>query len=100
MTIQIKTGKITDKSYVPAGLTRAQYEKIRADEQAKKEANYQKNAKKAGIFEDFTEFYLKRGTDEGGSWLKSKTLGHRMVKTKYDFSGQDSNAGKKLDQSL
>lgn len=37
---KIVTGKITDTSYVPTGLTKAQYEKIRADEKAKKEANY------------------------------------------------------------
>ena len=74
--------------YVPDGLTEAQYNKIRSDAAAKKEANYQRNVKKAGVFEDFTDFYLKRGTAEGGSWLKSAAKGHKMVKTKYDWSGE------------
>jgi hypothetical protein len=82
----LKTGKLTEKSYIPTGLSKAEYEKIRAKEAAKKDANYKKNVAKAGIFEDFTKFYLKRGTSEGGSWLKSPTLGHRMAKTKFDWS--------------
>ena len=84
---KIATGKLTDKSYVPAGLTKAQYEKIRTEADKKKDANYQRNVKKAGIFIDYTDFYLKRGSDEGGSWLKLPNLGHRMAKTKYDWSG-------------
>ncbi|GMI11218.1 hypothetical protein TrRE_jg11762, partial [Triparma retinervis] len=49
--------------------------------------NYQKNVAKAGKFEDYTDFYLKRGTDINGNWLKSVTRGHKMVKTKYDWAG-------------
>lgn len=33
---KIVTGNITDKSYVPSGLTKAQYEKIRAEERAQR----------------------------------------------------------------
>jgi hypothetical protein len=84
---KIATGKLTEKSYVPAGLTKAQYEKIRTEADKKKDANYQRNVKKAGIFLDYTDFYMKRGSDEGGSWLKLPNLGHRMAKTKYDWSG-------------
>ena len=84
----IKTGTLTDKSYVPSGLTRDQYAKIRAEADAKKEANYQKNVKKAGVFTDYTEFYLARGTSENGNWMKLPNLGHRMAKTKYDWSGE------------
>ncbi|KAL3769736.1 hypothetical protein ACHAW5_009196 [Stephanodiscus triporus] len=58
---KIVTGKLTDRSYVPAGLTRAQYEKIREEADKKKAANYQKNVAKAGVFIDYTDFYLKRG---------------------------------------
>jgi hypothetical protein len=83
--LQLKTGKLSANSYVPEGLTKAQYAKIRGAEAKKKEANYQKNAKKAGIFEDYTLFYTKRGTDTSAAWKKSATLGHRMAKTKYDF---------------
>ena len=89
---KIVTGKITDKSYVPSGLTKAQYEKIRADEKAQKEANYKAKMAKAGIFEDFTEWYKQRGTDLNQSWIKSVTRGHTMVKTKYDWSGTQQDA--------
>ncbi len=80
-------GEITGKSYIPAGLTAEQYKKIRASEDKKKADNYARNVKKAGIFEDYTEFYKKRGTDVGEAWFKSPTRGHRMAKTKYDWSG-------------
>lgn len=89
---KIVTGKITDKSYVPSGLTKAQYEKIRAEERARKEANYKAKMAKAGIFEDFTEWYKQRGTDLNQSWVKSVTRGHTMVKTKYDWSGTQQDA--------
>ncbi|GMI33783.1 hypothetical protein TrRE_jg11863, partial [Triparma retinervis] len=87
---QLKVGKITaGKSYVPAGLTASQYAAARAKDQSKKDKGYAKNVAKAGKFEDYTEFYTKRGTDLNGNWLKSATRGHRMVKTKYDYSGTD-----------
>ena len=103
---KLTQGKITDKSYIPSGLTKAQYAKLRAEEVARKNAKYQQNAKKAGVYEDFTEWYKKRGTDLGQGWTKSVTLGHRMAKTKYDWSGlsdkplwaaqvQDKNGKKK-----
>lgn len=74
--------------YVPDGLTASQYNSIRASEAAKKDANYKRNVAKAGKFLDFTQFYLQRGTSEGGSWLNAANRGHTMVKTKYDFSGE------------
>lgn len=77
--------------YVPAGLTAAQYNSVRNKDQAKKDANYARNVAKAGVFEDYTDFYKRRGTDVNGSWLKSVTNGHRMVKTKYDWGG-DGNS--------
>ena len=78
-----------NNSYVPDGLTRAQYEKLRKDQVSKKDANYNKNVKKAGVFEDYTEFYTKRGTDTKADWKTKNpnTLGHRMAKTKFDWSG-------------
>lgn len=84
----IKTGTLTDKSYIPSGLTKAQYEKIRSNADKKKDANYQKNVAKAGVFLDYTDFYLARGSDENGSWMKLPNLGHRMAKTKFDWSGE------------
>merc|ERR1711966_398026 len=70
------------------GLSKAQYEKVRADEAKKKDANYQRNVNKAFKFQDYTEFYLKRGSDENGSWMKLPNRGHDMAKTKYDWSGE------------
>lgn len=69
-------------------MTAAQYQKIRDEEVAKKDSIYKKNVAKAGKFKDYTEFYLKRGTDSNDAWKKSVTLGHDMAKTKYDFSGK------------
>jgi hypothetical protein len=84
----IKTGTLTSKSYIPSGLTKEQYEKVRADADKKKDANYAKNVAKAGKFLDYTEFYLARGSDENGSWMKLPNRGHRMAKTKFDWSGE------------
>jgi hypothetical protein len=76
----LKQGKLTDKSYVPAGLSRTDYEKIRSKDAAKKEENYKKNVAKAGKFIDFTDWYAKRGTNLDQNWKKDKNLGHTMVK--------------------
>jgi hypothetical protein len=84
---KIVTGKIGPNSYVPSGLTAEQYNSIRAEKDKQKAANYQKNVAKAGKFIGYDEFYLKRGTDLNGSWKKDVNLGHRMAKTKYDWSG-------------
>merc|ERR1712039_111716 len=89
---KLSVGLITDKSYVPAGLTAEQYAKIRGADAKKKADNYARNVKKAGVFEDYTEFYKKRGTDISEAWAKSVTKGHRMAKTKYDWSGSQDNA--------
>eukprot|EP00559_Dactyliosolen_fragilissimus_P004546 CAMPEP_0184857762 /NCGR_PEP_ID=MMETSP0580-20130426/2908_1 /TAXON_ID=1118495 /ORGANISM="Dactyliosolen fragilissimus" /LENGTH=159 /DNA_ID=CAMNT_0027353543 /DNA_START=69 /DNA_END=548 /DNA_ORIENTATION=- len=85
----LKVGKLGDKSYVPAGLTKAQYEAIRSKDSAKKDSNYKKNVAKAGIFQDYTDFYIKRGTDTSESWFKSPNRGHTMAKTKYDWDKMD-----------
>ena len=79
--------KLGKNSYVPNGLTAAQYENIRSQEASKKAANYQRNVAKAGKFLDYTDFYTKRGTDTSEAWSKSVTKGHDMAKTKYDWSG-------------
>ena len=85
---QLKIGEIkSGSSYIPAGLSAAEYNKIRKEQAAKKQANYERNVKKAGVFEDFTDWYAKRGTDTKQDWAKSGNLGHRMAKTKYDWSG-------------
>lgn len=88
----LKVGKLGDNSYVPAGLSKAAYQKVRDADQAKKNSNYQKNVAKAGKFSDYTAFYMKRGTDTSESWAKSVTKGHDMAKTKYDWSGQKNEA--------
>eukprot|EP00526_Cylindrotheca_closterium_P023492 CAMPEP_0113631394 /NCGR_PEP_ID=MMETSP0017_2-20120614/16314_1 /TAXON_ID=2856 /ORGANISM="Cylindrotheca closterium" /LENGTH=170 /DNA_ID=CAMNT_0000541901 /DNA_START=21 /DNA_END=533 /DNA_ORIENTATION=- /assembly_acc=CAM_ASM_000147 len=83
---KLAVGKINSgSSYVPAGLTADEYNKLRNAEAAKKKANYDKNVKKAGIFIDYTDWYIKRGTDNSQKWAKSVTKGHEMAKTKYDW---------------
>ena len=89
--MQLPTGKLGTKSYVPDGLSKTQYEKIRGNERAKKEQNYSKNVAKAGKFLDYTKFYLDRGTVTNASWYNSVTGGHRMAKTKYDYSGVEGD---------
>ena len=89
----LTTGKIeAGKSYVPGGLTAAEYEKIRNSEAQKKAANYQRNVAKAGKFEDYAEFYKQRGTDTTQNWIKAPNRGHKMVKTKFDWSGETNQA--------
>lgn len=68
-------------------MSKAQFEKLRAKEDKKKSDNYQKNVAKAGKFLDYTQFYIDRGTDTKDDWKKDVNLGHRMTKTKYDWSG-------------
>ena len=93
----LKVASLGSNSYVPAGLTKEQYDKIRKAEATKKEENYQRNVKKAGIFTDFTEWYAKRGTELEQDWKKDVALGHRMAKTKFDWSGTDD--AKKFESS-
>ena len=93
----IKTGTLSDRSYVPSGLTKAQYEKIRSDADKKKAANYERNVKKAFKFQDYTEFYKKRGSDENGSWMNLPNRGHMMAKTKYDWSMSGTEARQQIE---
>lgn len=53
----VKVGTLSKNSYVPAGLSKAEYEKVRKAEADKKKANYERNVKKAGIFIDYTAWY-------------------------------------------
>lgn len=87
----VGVGALSNKSYVPSGLSKDQYSNLRKAEAAKKAANYERNVKKAGIFTDYTAWYKQRGTDSGSDWKKSVTLGHRMAKTKYDWQGDGGN---------
>merc|ERR1740139_733021 len=90
----LKIGDIkAGKSYVPNGLDAKQYAALRGKEQKKKADNYKRNVAKAGVFEDYTEFYTKRGTDADMEWAKNKnTLGHRFAKTKFDWSGKSGKS--------
>jgi len=81
----IKLGELTTKSYVPAGMTKAEYEKIRKSEKAAKEKKYKEKASNAFKYTDFTKWYSQRGTELSQAWKKSVTLGHNMAKTKYDW---------------
>eukprot|EP00548_Thalassiothrix_antarctica_P000977 CAMPEP_0194131140 /NCGR_PEP_ID=MMETSP0152-20130528/1961_1 /TAXON_ID=1049557 /ORGANISM="Thalassiothrix antarctica, Strain L6-D1" /LENGTH=163 /DNA_ID=CAMNT_0038825819 /DNA_START=57 /DNA_END=548 /DNA_ORIENTATION=+ len=85
----MSVGALSKKSYIPNGLSKAQYDKLRKTEQKKKAANYKRNVAKAGVFIDYTDWYIERGTDTKDSWKKSVTNGHRMAKTKYDWQGDN-----------
>lgn len=85
-------GQLSKKSYVPAGMTKAQYEKIRAKDVKKKKDNYDKNVATAGKFSYFYDFYKNRGTDLKDNW-RGVTNSHTMAKTKYDWQGDDDMGG-------
>ena len=87
----LKKGTIGSNSYVPAGMTAAEYNKIRDGDKKKSDSFYAKNVAKAGKFTDYTAFYTKRGTDTSQAWSKSVTKGHDMAKTKYDWSGKNDD---------
>lgn len=91
-TLQMSVGKLGAKSYVPDGLTKAQYEAQRSKESKSKADNYQKNVAKAGKFLDYTQFYIDRGTDTNEKWNTDINKGHRMAKTKFDWSGKQEEA--------
>jgi len=88
----VANGKLAKKSYVPQGLSKAQYEKVRAEGAKKKKDNYDRNVAKAGKFSDFYAFYKNRGTDTKDSW-RDVTNSHTMAKTKYDWQGDDDMGG-------
>jgi len=88
----LKTGQLSKKSYVPDGMSKAQYEKIRAKDTKSKRDNYQKNVATAGKFSYFYDFYKNRGTDLKDTW-RDVTNGHTMAKTKYDWQGDDDMGG-------
>lgn len=69
-------------SYVPAGLTKEQYEKVLAEE-AKKKAAKAKKFPLGKNPESLTEWMLKC-EKKGLSGKDMNLKGHRMVKAKYD----------------
>jgi hypothetical protein len=90
----LKTGKIGARSYVPSGLSPAQYKAMRDEERADREKKYKEKSAKAFKFLEFNKFYQKRGTNLDGPWVKDPTKGHRMAKFKYDFSGKKDESKK------
>ena len=82
----VKVGSLGANSYVPAGLTKEQYAKVRAEEAKKKADNYNRNVAKAGVYEDFTAWYAQRGTELGQSWKKKVTLGRKFVRRMIGYS--------------
>merc|ERR1712106_1015471 len=91
---KLSIGKISKtSSYAPNGMSAEQYNKIRNRDLMAKKRNYAKNVAKAGVFEDYTDWYLARGTDKNQGWAKSVTKGHRMAKTKYDWQDVRNGQG-------
>jgi hypothetical protein len=94
----VKLGSLSDKSYIPTGMSKADYDRIRKSDKDKKDKNYAGNVGKAFQFTDYTEWYTKRGTDVQAAWKKDVNLGHRMAKTKWDWSGTAD--AKQIDSSV
>jgi hypothetical protein len=67
--------------YIPDGLTKAQYEKVLAEEQKKAELK-KKKFPKGKQAETLTEWMAKEA-QKGNTGTKLLTKGHRMVKAKY-----------------
>jgi len=88
----LSQGKLSQRSYVPAGMTKVEYEKIRQRDQKKKDDNYSYNVAKGGKFKLFYDFYKNRGTDTDANW-RDVTNKHTMAKTKYDWQGDSDLAG-------
>jgi len=89
---KLTQGKLSQKSYVPAGMSKAQYEKIRSKDKRKKDDTYAYNVEKQGRYNLFYEFYKNRGTDTKENW-RDVTNKHTMAKTKYDWQGDNDMAG-------
>ena len=78
---KVGEGSANKGSYVPEGLTKAQYEKALAAEQLKKAAKAKKfpKGKEPQTLTEWMEEEKKKGNEGKGLLYK----GHRMVKTKY-----------------
>lgn len=74
--VQLKVGSLGSNSYIPAGLSKAEYEKIRANDLKKKEENYKKNASKAGKFTNFTDCKFSRLYGGDANLFVTKVLSH------------------------
>lgn len=79
---KVNEGTANKGTYIPAGLTKAQYDKILADEAAKKDKKAKKFPKGKQV-ETLTEWMLAE-EKKGNSGADLLTKGHRMVKAKYD----------------
>eukprot|EP00555_Chaetoceros_dichaeta_P004380 CAMPEP_0198263850 /NCGR_PEP_ID=MMETSP1447-20131203/13836_1 /TAXON_ID=420782 /ORGANISM="Chaetoceros dichaeta, Strain CCMP1751" /LENGTH=196 /DNA_ID=CAMNT_0043952597 /DNA_START=23 /DNA_END=613 /DNA_ORIENTATION=- len=99
MKKDFKTGTLSKNSYVPQGLTKAQYEKVRSADSTAKKNNYNKFFSKVGTTLGFYEFYKGRGTDTSQGWKDKVTAGHVFAKTKYDWQGDDDLSGSNTPKS-
>lgn len=80
---QLGPAKLGSNSYVPDGLTAAQYENIRQKEAAAADSSYSKWVAKAGKFMTLDTFTAARENSKGDKFTKDPTRGHRMAKLKY-----------------
>lgn len=96
----MKKAPLSQRSYVPGGMTKAQYEQVRQNDQNKLNANYQRNVAKGGKFQNFTSWYSKRGTAVGGGYRDQANNGHTMCKTKYDWSGEKKGTANGVESAM
>ena len=83
------SGSSSVSGYIPDGLTKAQYEKVLAEEQKKAELK-KKKFPKGKQAETLTE-WMEKEAAKGNSGTKLLTKGHRMVKAKYSDWYVDKN---------
>jgi len=88
----LSQGKLAQNSYVPSGMSKAEYQKVRQKDKKKKDDFYNYNVEKGGKFKFFYDFYKNRGTDTKDNW-RDVTNKHTMAKTKYDWQGDSDMAG-------
>ena len=76
-----KKSSVSASGYIPDGLTKAQYEKVLADQEQKAAAT-KKRFPKGKQAETLTE-WMEKEAKKGNTGTKLLTKGHRMVKAKY-----------------
>ena len=86
---KVNEGTANKGTYVPDGLTKAQYDKVLAEE-AKKKAAKAKKFPKGKEVETLTE-WMNNEAKKGNKGTDLLTKGHRMVKAKYSDWYIDSN---------
>jgi len=88
---KLQAAALGRNSYVPEGLSKADYMKVRNNDDQKKKKQYSKVMSKVGSSTSFYSWYKSRGTDKGDKWLDADGRGHAFAKTKYNWGAEDDD---------